>query len=666
MGNIIILDEDTANRIAAGEVVERPSSVVKELAENSLDAGATKIAIDIKKGGVASITVSDDGEGFYGDDIPLAFERYATSKLRVAEDLERVATLGFRGEALPSIASVSKVKLTTRRRDSEYGRFVELHAGKIIRDEETGCPYGTSVTVSELFYNIPARYKFLKKDTAEAAQISELAGRLAIGRPDVSFSLTTQSAQILHTQSGGKPEDAIFAVLGKDIFNGLAPVRQMSAERMNYAVSGYIGKPEIARANRNYQFFYINGRFVKNRTITAAIEEAYKTYIPGRRFPVAILYIALDAALVDVNAHPAKTEVRFYSESELFRAVYHAVVLSLRNMDGGAVRTGYTGDAGDYASAGYAGDAGDTASAGYAGDAGYKRKSSGGESPGAVSEEDEEPHITDGWGSERDGLYDNTTAPDAKSHTAGLINAGFERAQGNYPVQERLNITDRQEAAYPYPQGADDRGAARSETLSKTPGIDAARYVGQLFGMYLAFETNDALILVDQHAAHERLLYEKIKSQYEKSGAPRQTLLESITVNLLPDEMAFAREAAPFMKQAGFYYEEFGREAVILREAPLYMERADVMEFFLESVEVVKRDYAIGKNTGGAAIPYESMLYDIACKAAVKGGARLTAAEAAELLRALDGLPKPLTCPHGRPLIIEMSKRELDRKFKRI
>jgi DNA mismatch repair protein MutL len=331
MGRVIVLDEITANQIAAGEVVERPASVVKELVENALDAGAATVSLEIKNGGIASIRITDDGEGFYEDDVLLAFERYATSKLRSADDINKILTLGFRGEALPSVASVSRVRVTTRRRDAEFGKTVEIHGGQLVRDERVGCPAGTTIVVSELFYNVPARYKFLKKDAAEAAQISELVGRLAIGRPDVSFSLRSQNTQLLYTPGTGSLADAVFAVFGKEILDGLVPV---SGGQPPYALSGYLGLPEIARGNRNLQLFYVNGRFIRNRVLHQAVEEAYQTHLLKKKHPVTILNITMDTGLLDVNAHPTKTEVRFVNEGELFRAVYHAITATLRG--GGA------------------------------------------------------------------------------------------------------------------------------------------------------------------------------------------------------------------------------------------------------------------------------------------------------------------------------------------
>ncbi|MCL2058419.1 MAG: DNA mismatch repair endonuclease MutL [Oscillospiraceae bacterium] len=731
MGKIIVLDEDTANRIAAGEVVERPASIVKELVENSLDAGARNISIDIRKGGIASITVSDDGEGFYDDDVLLAFERYATSKLRSAEDLEHVETLGFRGEALPSIASVSKVRLLTRRRGSDYGRLVEIHGGRLVRDEAAGCPYGTSISVTDLFYNLPARYKFLKKDAAEAAQISELVGRLAVGRPDISFTLTTQSAQVLHTQGGGDPEDAIFAVFGKETLMGLArmgagpaaeptvgpaagltagPLMGQSASsaagqsaghlvgQAHYSISGYLGKPGAARANRNYQLFYVNGRLIRNRIIYAAVEEAYKSHMPSRRFPVVILYIAVVASLVDVNAHPAKTEVRFQSEGDLFRAVYHAVESGLRGMGAGAqvVAPEQAVLPGQTAQSAQAVPPGQTAAPEQAVLPGQTAQSAQAAPPAQTTQPTQAaPHLKTAQ-SVPPGQTAHSmppaeyTAPEQMTVAAyapvyAIMPALMYNKEPEYepePVTKPLSAAPAPDtapalAAAPSPSTAAMALSAAPEPVAPPPAesqqamapsapVGGALYIGQLFGTYLMFECGGSLVLIDQHAAHERMLFERIKKQYEKSAVSRQMLLESVTVSLLPDEMLFVRENRAFLEKAGFVFEEFGRDAVILREAPLYMERVDIKEFFLDALEIVRRDRRLGKGAGESAAANDHVLYQIACKAAVKGNRRLSHSEAEALMGALDALPKPLTCPHGRPLVVTMTKKELDKKFRRL
>ena len=781
MGKVIVLDEGTANKIAAGEVVERPSSVVKELAENSLDAGAQNVTVEIHKGGIASIKVSDDGEGFYEDDMPLAFERYATSKLRTSEDLDNILTYGFRGEALPSIAAVSKVRLVSRRRDAEYGRLLEIHAGRIVKDESAGCPFGTTITVSELFYNLPARYKFLKKDSAEAAQISELVGRLAVGRPDVSFTLKTQNTPVLHTQGGGRPEDAIFAVYGAEILSGLLPIRAEQAGQTEQAgrigqagqagqagqtgqalllaqpavrgVSGYIGRPDIARANRNYQLFYINGRLVKNRILYSAVEEAYKSFIFNKRYPVAVIYIDIAAPLVDVNAHPTKAEVRFFNEAEIFRAVYHAVKSALHNQgerysmrggvaagESGGVAAGESGGrdvggqsgitaekAGTGMSGMSAGDAGVGSGGVAAGESGgrdvggqsgvtsstqegingiapsgdvglwrYTRYSGGSEPEqqafsvrdftAAAGETDYitatvgTDYITATVGTDYNAATVGTGNNAAIVGTVGVTAAGItgENTAGGIAVNYAAGGNDAAAIAE-FADGAaaggtDDIAAAGGTgNTSATAGIGGAgvrfahaRYIGQIFDTYIALERGDTLFLIDQHAVHERVIYERLRVMYLKNAVQRQMLLEAVTVSLLPDEMLFARESARFLEKAGFLFEEFGHDAIILRETPIYSERLDIKEFFLEVLETMRRNTALSMKTEETGARLDGVLYEIACKAAVKGNRKLSATEASELARALDSLPEPLTCPHGRPLVISMTKREFDKKFRRV
>jgi len=695
MGDVIVLDEGTANRIAAGEVVERPSSVIKELAENALDAGAARINIDIYNGGITRMAVADEGSGIYDDDVLLAFERHATSKLRVAEDLERVTTLGFRGEALPSIASVSKLRMVTRRRGAEYGRLVEFHAGRLVRDEIAGRPHGTTVTVSELFYNLPARYKFLKKDAAEAANISELVGRLAIGRPDVSFTLTSQDVRLLYTQGGGKPEDAVFAVWGADMLSGLIPVAPRRAPDSAYSVSGFAGRPEYARANRNYQLFYINGRAVKNRSLYSAIETAYKSRIPGRRHPAVVLYIEMDAWLVDVNAHPAKTEVRFRNEADLYRAVCHAVESALNGINRAA--TGFFGESNrnptdnDYvadrnpADRIYFGDdarlsarerapipadapAGATQirlPAAYTGPGTAEARPA---PPGTIAENPaiaenppiaEKPPIAENPSvAENPSIAENPSDEGSLSDADNLPGVGDSVISENY-THTRTAAENPSIAIGPAPGLADGAGP-------ETGLFDGASYIGQLFNAYLLLENDRTLLLIDQHAAHERLLYERIRAQYGKKTIPRQVLLESITISLTPDEMVFTGEAARFLSDAGFVFEEFGRDAVILREVPVYMERPDVKNFFLDVLETARRELQRDGAGGGASASHDRLLYDVACKAAIKSNRRLSAGEVSELVRSLNALPQPLTCPHGRPLVVALPKRDFDKMFKRI
>ena len=687
MGKIIVLDECTANQIAAGEVVERPASVVKELVENSLDAGAARVSIDVQKGGVASIRVVDDGEGFFEDDALLAFERYATSKLRSSDELGRIVTLGFRGEALPSIAAVSKVKLLTRRRGAEFGRLIEVHGGRLVRNEPAGCPFGASITVSELFYNLPARYKFLKKDAAEAARISELTGRLAIGRPDVSFSFMSQNTQVLHTQGGGDPGGAIFAVLGEEIYTGLTHLgdgrlpensTQLAEHISGYRVSGYIGNPDVARANRNFQLFYINGRLVKNQVLYSAVEQAYKTHIFNKRYPVVILYISMDAGLVDVNAHPAKTEVRFYNESELFRAVYHAVEAALRGIsynggstcnishNSGAARLMGTADKNTGAHTG-----GAIPPSGIRSPAGAAPAMDAPSQTYSISTTDTDSRVYTDQFPATDLLSRQPVAQqaDAPPHATEAPPAETPPRAAAAPPAETPPHATAAPPAEAVQMGVWDGIApppAADTGIISTDIFKSARLVGQIFDTYIVVEQGNELILIDQHAAHERVLFEQIKAQYIKNSVKRQMLLESVTVNLLPDELLVVRDAAPFFLKAGFFVEDFGRGTVILREVPIYLERSDVREFFLEALEIARRNIALGNDIEAADTLLDETLYDIACKAAIKGNRQLSQREAAELLRSLDTLPKPLTCPHGRPLIVNMSKREFDKRFRRV
>ncbi|HEX9062435.1 MAG TPA: DNA mismatch repair endonuclease MutL, partial [Clostridia bacterium] len=319
MGKIVILDESTANKIAAGEVVERPASVVKELMENSIDAGATSISVDIKNGGVSYIKISDNGSGIAGDDVEIAFERHATSKIRSSNDLDSIVTLGFRGEALASIASVSEIELLTRTKDSETGTYIKITGGTVQEVKSAGCPVGTTFTVRDLFYNTPARFKFLKKDSTETGYISDIISKIALGKPSISIRFTSNGSRVIHTPGNGDLLSAIFSVFGKETAKMVIPAEYKDSR---VKVTGFAGKPEIARASRTSQIFFLNGRYIKSKLISSAADEAYKTILMKNKYPFLVLNVEISPQMVDINVHPAKTEVRFSDEQEIWRSIY--------------------------------------------------------------------------------------------------------------------------------------------------------------------------------------------------------------------------------------------------------------------------------------------------------------------------------------------------------
>ena len=685
MGQIVILDENTANKIAAGEVVERPSSVVKELVENAMDAKATAITVEIKNGGITYIRISDNGMGFAEDDVELAFERYATSKIRTADDIEKVITMGFRGEALPSIASVSKVKVTTRRTGAEYGRTVEVHGGRLVVSERTGCPFGTTMTVSELFYNIPARYKFLKKDSSEAAQISELIGKLAISRPDISFKLISQNKNLIYTPGTGDLKDAIYTVMGKEILDDLMPI---SYELNKIKISGFAGAPQISRSNRNFQLFFINRRFIKNRILYMAVEEAYKSYMMKRKYPVAILNISMDPSLLDVNAHPTKTEVRFMNENDLFSVVYHAILTSMKSDENKLQGLGFEQDDSALTTMDKMIDEQPAQSMTAASTenmmptASTQTVETGQTATGmadiaqtaVAASETAQSNVSAEMPRSNNGSLEMpqpTTRASEVLQTAGTpseltINASVETPISS--VQDRqLEYENAALSGYQTVQSEYRADTVTRKELSQLEGpLSRAKYLGQAFNTYIILEKKDMILLVDQHAAHERIIFERLKKQFEQRKMEAQLLLEPVTVRLMAEEMLLVKDVETLLRNTGFEVEDFGFDTVLIREVPIYLERKDIKDFFLEVLEIIQKDLAKGKLHRGAAVFSEESLYDVACKAAIKANKKVDTSEVEALIGELEKLQGPLTCPHGRPLYISLTKYELEKKFKRI
>ena len=746
MGNIIILDEHTSNNIAAGEVIERPASVVKELIENAVDANATQISIEIKNGGISYIRVSDNGDGFYDDDVEAAFERHATSKIRKADDLERVVTLGFRGEALPSIASVSKLKLSSRRRGSDFGRSIEMNAGRMVKNERAGAPVGTSIVVEGLFFNTPARYKFLKSDTAEAGAISSMVGRLAISRPDISFRLKSSGASVIYTPGNSNLKDAIYGVFGKNVIHSMIKVDYL---HQSISVSGFAGGQDTSRGNRSFQLFYVNGRYVKNKVLYSATDEAYKTFLMKNRFAVLILNINMPRELVDVNAHPAKTEVRFSNESDVFRSVYHAIVSALRGDEmklahmlkpegdegggavsdesgeagkgpGAAVGDGGIGVVGDEAwhAAGdevwrAAGDevwraAGDGVSiagggAGKSDEAG-KGTDAGKGADGAAGDEacraaggsessvfDEDVGALDGadinGGAYRDSAMEergnseyfsvgagaadtgathvgaaDTGAIDVDATHVGAADTGAIDVDAAVPSNARYigEFDSHRDGFGAWDMVREDDGAAYDNSLS------SSKIIGQLFGVYILLENGDNLIVVDQHACHERILYEELKKQAASGAVYQQMLIVPEAVGLSPDELVLVNEERDFIERTGFSFEEFGSDTILLRSVPIYIQAENVGQFFLDMLELVKKSRKKSSSLEEAEMIFDETLYSIACRAAIKANKKMNERETTELLRRAEELQNIHTCPHGRPMVFIMHKREFEKRFKRI
>lgn len=605
MGKIVLLDELTTCKIAAGEVIERPASVVKEMTENSIDAGAKNITVEIRNGGIKYIKISDDGSGIERDDAEIAFDKHATSKIRCADDLETVATLGFRGEALASIAAVADVELTSKTENAETAVYVHIQGGKILDVSEKGAKKGTTFIVRDLFYNTPARYKFLKKDSTEARYIEEALEKLALAHPEVSVRLISNNEEILRTPGNGDLKSAIYSIYGRKTAEAL---REVSYNDGGVLVSGYVAVGEACTGTRSRQLFFVNGRCIKSKTITAALDEGLKSFVMKGKFAFAVLSIEVNPYAVDVNVHPAKTEVRFADESSVFRAVVKAMPYS-----DGINRIEET-------------------------------------APEATTTAEEETKVTTSFDIPvvKPGTQANETFYRKESKRAWTFADHEEERKTEAPVE--ITISGISQA--PTEEEHEEEKAA--------PAVNRfyldARVVGEVLGTYIVLEYNGSMFLLDQHAAHERLIYESLKNP---SSDVMQTLLAPVTVTLSPVEMERYRECADVIASFGFDAEEFGSDCVIIHGAPSAICGEDIGGAFTALLEK-------GKNASARDMFDDDKLYTIACKAAVKGNNRLSSFEIDALLKKLAVTDQPGTCPHGRPIVCEFTKYEIEKKFKRV
>ena len=649
MGKINVLDFEIANLIAAGEVVERPSSVLKELIENSIDSGAKTIVAEIKRGGVALIRVSDDGCGMEKDDLPVAIKRHATSKIRAREDLDGITTLGFRGEALAAISSVSAVTIITKTAEAESGSMLVSEGGRILDISEVGCSGGTTVVVENLFFNVPARRKFLKKDSTEAMNCAALVEKVALSRPDISIQLLVDGEERFKTPGDGDLHGTIYAVYGKDFASKLI---KADGTANGIHVHGFIGRSDNVRKNRNYQNIFINGRYVKSLTAMAAIEKAYTSYIAHEAFPTCVLFLDMSPSAVDVNVHPAKLEVKFASEQPVFEAVYYTVKraiedyeyrpemqlsdkrMSERNMAGAFVPIGedtkgkqmsissvYTPKAAVSSSPTYREPARPTVD--------YSRpiKAASGAGEGFVPK-DSAAQMTPKSSVELLDRY--AKAPVDKSYTA-----------------EQKHITER-----PVPE-------IRVE--ESTPEY---KFIGEAFNCYLLVEYEGAMLVIDKHAAHERVLFEDLKRITERDGrVASQSLLLPITVILSPEEIACAEQFKGEVCSLGFDY-DLADGYANLNAIPSSVGSMEAEALFIRMID----DIIDGKGNPEITekIRREQALYQIACKAAIKGGRVYDRTVHEWIIKKVLELPDVIVCPHGRPIAYRLTKSELDRQFERI
>lgn len=666
MQKIRLLDAKTINKIAAGEVVESPKSVVKELTENAIDANAGSVTIEIKEGGISYIRITDNGTGIPKEQVKEAFLRHATSKMSQIEDLEHIFTLGFRGEALASIAAVAQVEMLTKTRDEETGTRIVIHAGEIQELEDTACREGTSITVRNLFYNVPARRKFLKKPATESGYVSDLVNKIALGHPEVAIHYINNGNTVLHTAGNNDPKTAVFYVYGKDAANSMLPVSYHKGE---YAVSGLIGKPEFCRANRNYENLFINGRFIKNPVVSAAVEDAYKTKLLIGKFPVFVLNLAVEPAQVDVNVHPAKLEVRFKNDDEVYEFFYNAVAKALQEtvLIPKAVLEKKPKERLPQAEQQTLADM-------------PKEAAQPKESILKESEPKAEPTANP---SKEIPLPQSQGVILSKEEREKLLRAA-EKPQtptsGGRSVDELLKRTPKAESfaqtAVPYrreelkpkeeqpielkPLVSDEKTEEVKPTEEKQPFFQNYKIIGQVFRTYWIVEQGDCLYLIDQHAAHERVLYEEFMNKFKEERVASQRLLTPLMLQLTPMETEVLRRNLALLESFGFELEEFG-EKYALRATPYLLQNPTEVGFFTDILDRLTEERISNV--------YDTKILAVAtmaCKAAVKGHDVLSTREAEELIHRLLGLEHPFTCPHGRPTIIELTKYEMEKMFKRI
>jgi len=748
MGNIVLLDDLTINKIAAGEVIERPASVIKEMVENSIDAGANNITIEIKNGGISYIRVTDNGKGIPEDDLEIAFERHATSKIRSADDLSTVMSMGFRGEALASIAAIARVEMVSKTATQDNGFKVVVEGGNVLEKSVAGCPTGTSITVTNLFYNTPVRYKFLKKDFTEAGYIEDAVTRIALVHPEIAIKLINSGKTIIQTNGNGDLKTVIYSIYGKDVAGALIET-DYTYEDMH--IYGVIGKPEIARSNRANQIFFVNKRYVKDKALTSAAEKSYKGMIPIGKFSFLVLNVDMNPAKVDVNVHPAKLEVRFEEENTVFKAVYHAIKDALMKAELVADTEHASSEL--RSESGLFGNQNNTVSKiGFLGNGLFENRKNTvsenqimssdssiqksqdilrklqemkeklmQETPGlkvAPNEENEikypiqeektiqvaeksanytyneEPVVgTLEFVSESIVVPELEKQPEPEMHSGAeetikkatstniiedIVNSKIEEKPSDFeemymklfgtrPVQEvgqNIEAGQNQLSKEEQMQTAQDIA-----TLGNTSMFDnieeykkpAYKFIGIVFNTYIIIEIDKEMYIIDQHAAHERILYEKVKANYyNDEEKDSQLMLLPDIITLSHKEMEIAKDNMQMFQRAGFMVEEFGENTIKLTGVPEMCLDLETKEMFLETLDEINSVSRTAKQE-----IEERFIATVACKAAVKANMALTKEEVDALMDKLLALPNPFTCPHGRPTAIKMSKYDIEKKFAR-
>ncbi len=666
LGIINVLDKQTANLIAAGEVVERPSSAIKEMLENCADAGATSVTVEIKNGGTSFIRVTDNGCGMVRDDVPKCILRHATSKIRTGADLEGIGTFGFRGEALAAIASVSKVRIMTKSDKEDVGTLYEVRFGEEILTTDAGCPQGTTITVENIFENVPARRKFLKKDSTEALSVMTVCEKFALSRPDIALTYISDNNVKIQTPGDSDLASAIYACMGRDFASVLFPV---DYEYGGLRIHGYIAKPEFSRPNRNMQNFFVNSRYIRSRTMMAALEEGFRGFCPTGKFPACVLFCDIDLRLVDVNVHPAKLEIKFSDERRVFDSVYFAVKNALsravtfagfsneqdgvfpnvekNNEESVQVNTEEVPKSEPYIAPNvpplYASD-------------------TGGKSGNNTDENSDVKKIDTEKTDANNSNTDNNILNKEKVHPLNFLSEEYPKM-----TTPEIKVTTFDEVASEVIQSTKDITekpkpsvieVQKQEELITSKALQKPIYIGEVFDTYIIVQNRGSLYIIDKHAAHERIIYEKLKRPEHENSA--QYLLEPINVNLTSKEAEAAIDNKDYFASIGFDFDLFGDSCVIVRSIPTPIALSDCSDVFT---------FLAGKlsegNKRSAGEIFDRALFTAACRAAIKGGDKNTDLDNKYIVDEIFNNEAVLYCPHGRPVIAEFTKEKLGKMFDR-
>ena len=684
MSKIHVLNQDTINKIAAGEVIERPMAVVKELTENAIDAGAGAITVEVKDGGKALIRMTDNGVGMNEEDVRLAFTPHATSKIDDAEDLLRVSTLGFRGEALASISSVSQLEMVTKTRNELMGCRYEADGGKERTLEAVGCPDGTTILVRNLFFNTPARLKFLKSSPTEAGYINTLIERLALSHPDISFRFINQNQTKLHTSGNGNLKDVIYHIYGKDITSNLLEV---DASEVSCQVKGFIGKPIISRGNRNYMNYFINGRYIKSSTIHKAIEDAYQPYTMQHRYPFTVLHFTVAPELVDINVHPQKMEIRFSDAQGIYQSVYHAISEALKHREFIPEVSLASPASQPVPKKGQA-----TAKPVREPEMFEKKRMQSVQILEEIKKQDE---ILKQQGIMRESaVYGKQDRADASKIMDDVSDMESTKAAGNAVP----NIRQTEEAVSTAPNiGQTEEAVSTAPNIGQVEIVEnivqntehtkevkynvhnpvqesffdkgilseqaqkEVKIIGQVFDTYWILQYDNAMYMVDQHAAHEKVLYERFMKQFSEKKPMVQLLQPPVVLTLTMQEEQAVKEHMSVFEKLGYQIEPFGGREYVVNGVPAHLPQIGNEELLKEVIDAM-----VDEHSRPTPDILKDKIASMSCKAAVKGNNRLPREQMEELLRELMTLENPYHCPHGRPTMIKMTKTELDKKFKRI